>query len=39
VQFLKGFGVKAQILLATDENDREAGAEVEDFGDPLLTQG
>jgi hypothetical protein len=35
VQLLNGLLVEAQILLATDENDRQALAEVQNLGDPL----
>lgn len=36
VQLLNGLGVMTKILLATDENDGEALAEVKNLGDPLL---
>ena len=35
VQLLDGLLVVAQILLAADEDDGQAGAEVQDLGDPL----
>lgn len=35
VQLLNGLLVVSQILLATDEDDGEAGAEVQDLRDPL----
>jgi hypothetical protein len=35
VQLLNGLLVEAQILLATDENDGQALAEVQNLGDPL----
>jgi hypothetical protein len=35
VQLLNGLGVMTKILLATDENDGEALAEVKNLGDPL----
>lgn len=34
-EVLDGLGVVAQVLFACDEDDGEALAEVEDFGDPL----
>ena len=34
-EFLNGLLVVAQILLATDEDDGKALAEVKDLGDPL----
>lgn len=37
VQLFDSLRVEAKILLATDENDWEAGAEVKDLGDPLFT--
>jgi len=36
VQLLNGLGVESQILLAAYKDNREPGAEVQDFGDPLL---
>jgi hypothetical protein len=38
VQLLDGLLVVTQILLAPNENDWEAGAEVEDFRNPLLSE-
>ena len=35
VQLLNGLWIESQILLAADEDDRQTGAEVQDFGDPL----
>jgi hypothetical protein len=35
VQLLNGLLVEAQILLATDEDDGQALAEVQNLGDPL----
>ena len=35
MELLDGLLVVTQILLATNENDRETTAEVKDFGDPL----
>ena len=35
VELLDGLGVVAEILLAADEDDGQAGAEVQDLGDPL----
>jgi hypothetical protein len=35
VQLLNGLLVVSQILLAADEDDGQAGAEVQDLGDPL----
>jgi hypothetical protein len=35
VQLLNGLLVVSQILLAADEDDGQAGAEVQDLGNPL----
>ena len=35
MQLLDGFLVESQVLLAADENDGKALAEMQDFGDPL----
>lgn len=35
-QLVDRLGVIPEVLLAADEDDRQARAEVEDFGDPLL---
>lgn len=35
-QLLNGLGVVAKILLAADQDDRQALAEVQNLGDPLL---
>jgi hypothetical protein len=35
VKLLDRLGIEAQILLAANENDGEAGAEVKNLGDPL----
>lgn len=35
VQLFNSLLVVSQILLATDEDDGQAGAEVQDLGDPL----
>lgn len=35
VQLLNGLLIEAQILLATDEDDGQALAEVQNLGDPL----
>lgn len=37
VQLFDSLRVEAKILLATDENDWEAGAEMKNLGDPLYT--
>jgi hypothetical protein len=34
-QFLNGFRVVSEIILATDEDDRKTLAEMEDFRNPL----
>lgn len=36
VQLFDGLGVETKILLATDQDDGETLAEVEDLGDPLM---
>ena len=36
MEFLNGALVVTQILLATDQDDREVRAEMEDLGDPLF---
>lgn len=35
VQLLNCLGVESQVLLAANEDDGQAGAEVQDFGNPL----
>ena len=35
VQFFHGLGVVAEIRFAANEDDRQAGAEMKDLGDPL----
>jgi hypothetical protein len=39
VKFLNSLGVEAEILLASDKDDWKAGAEVEDLGNPLQSDG
>lgn len=39
VQLLNGLLVVSQILLAADEDDGQAGAEVQDLGNPLEEKG
>ena len=35
MQLLERLGITTEIFLAADEDDGEAGAEMDDFGDPL----
>lgn len=37
-ELLDGLGIVAQILLAANENDGQALAEVKNFGNPLLVE-
>lgn len=39
MQLLNGLLVVSQVLLAADEDDGQAGAEVQDLGNPLQKKG